>query len=93
MLQKDKEVFMINIEKNKTNEELSSPIWSLRLTAFTWEYYGNSLFKLFDMSYPERWKEYRYFLSEYYDELSKEPSWKKLFVDQPGWKPSPWQVC
>jgi hypothetical protein len=80
-------------DRSKTNEELSGPIWGLQLTAFTWGYYGNSLFNLFDLSYPERWEKYRYFLSEFYDELSKEPTWKELFVDKPEWKPFPWQVC
>ncbi len=63
--------------------------YSLALEGFIWEYYGERLFSLFDLSQPERWEQFRRFLREYY-ELTDDDliSW-----DLQLWGIPPWQVC
>jgi hypothetical protein len=80
-------------EESESSKGLRNPIWGLRLEAFIWDYYGNSLFELFDVRHPQKWAAYRRYLTEFYNELSTDPLWKKELAEWPDWKPFPWQVC
>jgi hypothetical protein len=54
---------------------IEQPEWLARMHATAWEYYGNRLFQLFDLSHPELWAQFTRFMSEYYDILGRNPAY------------------
>lgn len=70
-----------------------SPIWGLQIEHFTWEYYGEKLFTLFDLNNSSQWNAYISFLFDFYTELKTDPVEKKIIDKRPSFKPLPWQVC
>jgi hypothetical protein len=80
-------------KEREIGNELRSPVWGLHLEQFFWNYYGDNLFNLFDLRYPQQWKDYRHFLREFYDEINKDPKQKAIYDNRPVWMPRPWQVC
>lgn len=62
-----------------------------RKHAFLWEYYGQRLFNLFDLNYPDLWKEYTRFLEEYYAHYNERVRQRKLVAIP--FNPPRHQVC
>jgi len=54
--------------------KVSQPEWLAKMHATVWEYYGNRLFHLFDLSHPELWEGFTQFLKDYYDILGRNPA-------------------
>jgi hypothetical protein len=53
------------IQQNKENLSIWSNIeGAARMESFIWEYYGNSLFDLFDLRRPDLWEKYMIYIKE-----------------------------
>ena len=51
----------VNIDSGWSNIE-----WAVRQTSLIWDYYGNRLFDLFDLSRPDLWERYSIFIKDFY---------------------------
>ncbi len=59
---------LIKKQFNQLNREhqWSRIEWAARQESFLWEHYGHRLFILLDLSQPELWEKYSFFIEEYY---------------------------
>ncbi len=58
-------------ESNKEAKWWSPPKSLSKRHAFLWKYYGQRLFNLFDLNYPNLWDDYRNFLKDYYKQYNE----------------------
>lgn len=49
----------------------SRPKFFSKKHAFLWKYYGQRLFNLFDLNYPDLWDDYKNFLKDYYKQYNE----------------------
>ena len=58
-------------ESNKEAKWWSRPKFFSKKHAFLWKYYGQRLFNLFDLNYPDLWDDYKNFLKDYYKQYNE----------------------
>jgi hypothetical protein len=72
----------IQTNKGKTWSNIE---WTVRAHASVWEHYGDRLFSLFDLRYPDKWQTYTYFIKEFH-------RLNPVRVNDPS-EPSPELIC
>jgi hypothetical protein len=45
---------------------MEQPLWLLQIHTIAWKYYGQRLFRFFDIRSPEQWQGYTKFVKEFY---------------------------